>query len=50
MIVTLIGGVIGAVLLLQTPVKTFDFVLPERCHHTCRVVWANGGRMGVQFQ
>ena len=29
---------------------TFEFVLPERCHRTCRVVWANGGRMGVHFQ
>lgn len=30
--------------------STFEFVLPERCYRTCRVVWANGGRMGVQFQ
>ena len=29
---------------------TFEFVLPERCHRTCKVVWANGDRMGVQFQ
>jgi hypothetical protein len=29
---------------------TFDFVLPGRCRRACRVVWANGGRMGVQFQ
>ena len=29
---------------------TFEFVLPERCRHLCKVVWANGGRMGVQFQ
>jgi PilZ domain-containing protein len=29
---------------------TFDFVLPERCHRMCKVVWTNGGRMGVQFR
>jgi hypothetical protein len=29
---------------------TFEFVLPERCHRTCRVVWANGSPMGVKFQ
>jgi uncharacterized membrane protein YfcA len=28
MLITLVGGVIGAVLLLRTPAKTFDFVLP----------------------
>ncbi len=28
LVATLIGGVVGAVLLLRTPVKTFDFVLP----------------------
>ena len=29
---------------------TFEFVLPQRCRRACKVVWANGGRMGVQFQ
>ena len=29
---------------------TFEFVLPERCRRMCKVVWANGDRMGVQFQ
>ena len=29
---------------------TFEFVLPDRWRRPCRVVWANGGRMGVQFQ
>jgi len=28
----------------------FEFELPERCHRTCKVVWANGSRMGVQFE
>src|SRR5262249_17643315 len=28
LIITVIGGVIGAILLLRTPVKTFQFVLP----------------------
>jgi len=28
----------------------FEFVLPERCRRACRVVWANGSRVGVQFQ
>ena len=28
----------------------FDFVLPQRLHRTCKIVWANGGRMGVQFR
>jgi hypothetical protein len=30
--------------------STFAFVLTEQCRQTCRVVWANGTRMGVQFQ
>ncbi len=30
--------------------STFEFVLPERIRRMCRVVWANGSRMGVQFQ
>jgi hypothetical protein len=30
--------------------STFAFALPEHCRQTCRVVWANGTRMGVQFQ
>ena len=29
---------------------TFEFVLPERCRRMCKVVWANGDRMGVRFQ
>ena len=29
--------------------STFEFVLPERCYRTCRVVWANGGRLLSRF-
>ncbi len=28
LVITLAGGVVGAILLLRTPAKTFDFVLP----------------------
>jgi hypothetical protein len=42
----------GACLEIDNPYGipgTFEFVLPERPHRMCKVIWANGSRKGVQF-
>ena len=49
LITTFVGGALGAVLLLRTPIKTFDVVLPWLLA-AATVTLAFGGRLGERLR
>jgi hypothetical protein len=43
----------GACLQVQTTYgipSTFEFVMSDQLHKTCKVIWLDGTKLGVQFQ